>query len=422
MATKSIRTDSTNAKIALAAAVSGLILFGFFTIKWSLANTIAKNSVYKEISQVAVDWSPNDPQTYYSLAAIDEKTLIPDDFPRAVENYEKAVADSPNNYLLWLASGRARERNGNVEGAEKALRKAVELAPNYSENHWTLGNILLRQGKNDEAFTEIRQAAETDDKYVNPAVSTAWQVFDGDISAISSKIGDSPEIKSALSIFSAKQQRFDEALNFWNALPENDKKTKFKQNGSDLVNAFIAGKKYRSASIVQSQISEAETDKITVGKFTNPSFETNVNPVNTSTFEWQLGDAGQPQIGVDNKQKHDGNQSLVIVFNSTDGKDFRQISQTVAVESGKKYQFQTFYRSELKANSTVKWEISDASDNKILASTSPISANSEWHNLTADFTTLPATEAVNVRLVRVSCGSSPCPISGKIWFDEFSLQ
>jgi tetratricopeptide (TPR) repeat protein len=422
MATKSIRTNSTNAKIALAAAVAGLILCGFFTIKWSLANTIAKNSVYKEISQVAVDWSPNDPQTYYSLAAIDEKTLIPDDFPRAVENYEKAVADSPNNYLLWLALGRARERNGNVEGAEKALRKAVELAPNYSENHWTLGNILLRQGKNDEAFAEIRQAAETDDKYVNPAVSTAWQTFDGDISAISSKIGDSPEIKSASAIFSAKQQRFDEALNFWNALPENDKKTKFKQNGSDLVNAFIAGKKFRSASIVQSQISEGEADKIAIGKFTNPSFETNVNPVNTSTFEWQLGDAGQPQIGVDNKQKHDGNQSLVIVFNSTDGKDFRQISQTVAVESGKKYQFQTFYRSELKSNSTVKWEISDANDNKILASTSPISANSEWHNLTADFTTLPATEAVNVRLLRVSCGSSLCPISGKIWFDEFSFQ
>ena len=422
MSEKSIKTISINARIALVVVSLLLILLCFFTVKWTLANTLAKNSQFKELSQIAIGWSPNDPQTHYSLAAIEEKTLIPDDFPRAVENYEKAAALSPNNYLLWLQLGRARERNGDIEGAEKALKKAIELAPNYSENHWTLGNILLRQGKNDDAFTEIRKAAETDAKYVNPAVSAAWQTFDGDVSAISSKIGDSAEIKSALAIFSAKQQRFDEALNFWNALPENDKKTKFKQNGTDLVNAFIANKKFRAASIVQSQISEAEADKMSVGKFTNFGFETNVNLVNATAFEWQIADATQPQIGVDNKQKHEGNQSLVIVFNSTDGKDFRQISQTVAVESGKKYQFQTFYRSELKANSTVKWEVLDASDNKVLATTSAVSANSDWHNLTADFTTLPTTEAVIVRLLRVSCGSSVCSISGKIWFDEFSFQ
>jgi tetratricopeptide (TPR) repeat protein len=422
MAIKSIRTNTTNAKIALGVATVLLILCCFFTVKWSLANTIAKNSEYKEISQVAISWSPSDPQTYYSLASIDEKTLIPDDFPRAVENYEKAAALSPNNHLLWLSLGRARERNGDIEGAEKALKKAIELAPNYSENHWTLGNILLRQGKNDDAFAEIGKAAETDAKYVNPAVSAAWQTFDGDVSAISSKIGDSAEIKSALAIFSAKQQRFDEALNFWNALPENDKKTKFKQNGTDLVTAFIANKKFRAASIVQSQISETEADKINVGKFTNASFENNVNLANATAFEWQIADAPQPQIGVDNKQKHEGNQSLVIVFNSTDGKDFRQVSQTVAVESGKKYQFQTFYRSELKAGSTVKWEVSDASDNKILGATSAVSANGDWQKSTAEFTTLPTTEAVIVRLVRVSCGSSVCPITGKIWFDEFSFQ
>lgn len=422
MSVKSIKTISTNARIALVVASLFLILLCFFTVKWTLANTLAKNSQYKELSQISIDWSPNDPQTHYSLAAIEEKTLIPDDFPRAVENYEKAAALSPHNYLLWLQLGRARERNGDIEGAEKALKKAIELAPNYSENHWTLGNILLRQGKNDDAFAEIRQAAETDAKYVNPAVSTAWQTFDGDISAISNKIGDSAEIKSALALFSAKQKRFDEALDFWNALPENDKKTKFKQNGADLVNAFITNKKFRAASIVQSQISEAEADKTGIGKFTDPSFETNVNPANTSTFEWQFAAGGQPQIGVDNTQKHEGNQSLVIVFNSTDGKDFRQISQTVAVESGKKYQFQTFYRSELKANSTVKWEVSDATDGKILATTAAVSANSDWHNLTADFTTLPTTEAVVIRLARVPCGSSACSISGKVWFDEFSFQ
>jgi tetratricopeptide (TPR) repeat protein len=422
MAIKSINTNSSKVKIALVGTTFLLILFCFFTIKWVLANTLAKNSQYKELSQISIDWSPSDPQTYYSLAAINEKTLIPDDFPRAIENYEKAASLSPDNYLLWLPLGRARERNGDVIGAEKALRKAIELAPNYSENHWTLGNILLRQGKNDEAFVEIRKAAETDPKYVNPAVSTAWQTFDGDMSVISNKIGDSPDIKSASAIFLAKQQRFDEALNFWNTLSDNEKSVKFKENGKELVAAFIANKKFRAASVVQSQILATEIEKNSIGKFTNSSFENNVNPTSTATFDWQFTDSLQPQIGVDNKQKHEGNQSLVVVFNSADGKDFRQLSQIVAVESGKKYQFQTFYKSELKAGSTVKWEVLDANDNKVLASTSAISVNSDWQKLTADFTTLATTEAVMVRLVRITCGSSVCPISGKIWFDEFSFQ
>jgi tetratricopeptide (TPR) repeat protein len=422
MVLKSIQTISTVSKVVLILLALLSILFFIFSAKWSLANAISRNAEYKEQSQLAIDWSPNDPQTHYSLAALDEKTLIPDDFPRAVENYEKSAALSPNNYLIWLALGKARERNGDSLGAEKAILKSIELAPSYSENHWILGNILLRQGKNDEAFAEIRKAAETDNKYVNPAVSTAWQTFDSDIPLISSKIGDSTAIRSALSIFLAKQQKFDEALNFWNSLPENEKKSNLKQNGVDLVNAFIANKKFRAASTVQSQIAETDTNKILVGKFSNSGFEAKINPANTMVFEWQIADAAQPQVGVDNIQKHEGNQSLVLVFNSADGKDFRQISQTVAVESGKKYQFQTFYRSELKTGSTVKWEILDASDDKVLSTTSAVSANSDWHNLTTEFTTLPATEAVIVRLIRVPCGSSTCPISGKIWFDEFSFQ
>jgi tetratricopeptide (TPR) repeat protein len=377
MSVKAIKTISTVAKVSLILLALLSILFFIFSAKWSLANAISRNAEYKEQSQIAIAWSPNDPQTHYSLAAIDEKTLIPDDFPRAVENYEKSAALSPNNYLIWLSLAKARERNGDSVGAEKAISKAIELAPNYSENHWVLGNILLRQGKNDEAFAEIRKAAETDNKYVNPAIATAWQILNGDISSISGKIGDSASIKSALSVFLAKQQKFDDALNFWNGLTENEKKTTFQQNGVDLVAAFIANKKFRAASVVQSEIADAETNKIAAGKFANPGFETNVNPANTATFEWLIADAAQPQIGVDNKQKHEGNQSLVLVFNSADGKDFRQISQTVVVESGKKYQFQTFYRSELKAGSTVKWEILDASDNKILGTTSAISANSD---------------------------------------------
>jgi len=37
----------------------------------------------------------------------------------------------------------------------KALRRAVELAPSYSHPRWQYGNLLLRQGRTDDAFAQL---------------------------------------------------------------------------------------------------------------------------------------------------------------------------------------------------------------------------------------------------------------------------
>jgi tetratricopeptide (TPR) repeat protein len=417
MANKSFQIISTKQRILLISIAIVVLIWLMFAVKWSLANSMSTQSQYKEISQFAIDWSPNDPQPYYSLAALNEKSLSPNDLAEAVSNYEKAVSLSPNNYLLWLALATARDRNDDSAGAEKAVRKALELAPNYSEVRWVLGNILLRNEKVEDGFIEIRKAAESNSKFVYPTAATALQIFDSDLTKITQNIGESDLINSALSVILAKKERFDDAL----ALSKGVKILSV-DDGNKLISAFLAGKKFRAASEVQSRITQQENSKPSLAKFVNSSFESDVNPANVNIFDWQLTDALQPQIGVDDKQKQDGNRSVVIVFNSTDGKDFRQISQTVSVESSKKYSLQTFARSELKASSTLKWEVLDAGDSRLLGSTSAVSTGSDWQKLTTEFTSGASTEAVTVRLVRVACGSAVCPISGKVWFDNFSLQ
>jgi hypothetical protein len=94
----------------------------------------------------------------------------------------------------------------------------------------------------------------------------------------------------------------------------------------------------------------------------------------------------------------------------------------VAVEANKKYVFETFYKSELKTLTTVKWEIADAADGKVLALTEAIAAEADWTSLKAEFTAPDATEAVIIRLVRIPCNTTLCPITGKLWFDDFSLN
>ena len=422
MTNKFVKLNTAVGRAALFAAALLCVSAVYFPVKWFLAGTLAANTDYIDAAEYAARLAPGDPQIHYRLAALRDRSFVAEDLPKALAEYEKAVSLSPDDFRYWFDLGRARERSGDSAGAEKALRKALELAPNYSRIHWTLGNLLLRQGNTEEAFVEIRRAVENDPSYANPAVNIVWQFFDGDISLISRKIGDSDQIKFALVSFLAKQKRYDEALEIWNKLPDADKKTVYLTNGQELLQTLIIAKRFRDALAVQLQIGTPEAEKFEIGKISNPGFENNITPSGALPFSWNIADGVQPQIGFDDQQKHGGNRSLVVVFDSPAGKDFRGIGQIIAVESGKHYNFEYFARAELKSPATVKWEIADAADGRILAATAAVPEKFDWAALTAEFTTAATTQAVVIRFARVPCPTSLCSILGKVWFDDFNLR
>lgn len=421
MSFKSIKIETLSSRLALLAI--GLIFFigAVFFVRWFFADSIATHADLREVADFAVDLSPGDPQTHYALAVLAGRVFAPDNLAMSLNEYEKAVALAPNDFRVWLALGTARERSGDAAGAERALRKTLELAPNYSQVSWTLGNILLRQSKTDEAFAEIRRAAETDSTYIVPAIGLAWQIFDGNLGQIKRNIGDSNQINVNLTTFLARQQRFDEALEIWNALPVEEKKTIFRETGEQLYKQMLEAKKFRAAFQINSQINGTESRPLVAGQINNGGFEQEVRPKDADVFEWQIADGTKPQIGFDNGQKRGGSRSLVIIFNSPDGKDFRSISQIVPVEAGKNYKFETFYKSELKTPATLDWEILDAADGKVLATTGAVSPDAAWTSLKTEFTAAN-TEAVIVRLARAVCKTTSCVITGKIWFDDFSIS
>lgn len=421
MAIRFVQIDSVLPRLLVVAALMMSASATFFFVKWCLANAVSTQTEYKEIAEIAAALAPSDPQPHFSAGVLLEKTFLPADVPKSLVEYEKATALSPHNYLFWLALGKARERAGEQESAEKALRRAAELAPNYAHVRWTLGNILLRQGKTDEAFKEIRFAAETDSNFTASAVSTAWAIFDGDIGAIKNAVGDSAQTNASLAVFLAGQKRFDESFAVWNALPADAKSGVFKENGTALFNQLLGAKKYRLAAQIRPQIFQETGESFAFGQIDNGGFERDVKMREAAPFEWQITEGNQPQIGYDNQQKHGGERSLVFVYNSPDGKNFRVVSQTVAIEAGKKYRFSAFYKSDLKTAATVRWEIADAADGKVLVSSDAVSEKSDWANVRLEFATGAATEAVVVRLARAECKSALCPISGKIWFDDIEL-
>lgn len=401
--------------LGLFAVVLVCLIFVYFFAKWCFALEIAIHSQSRDVAEYAVELSPNEPQTHFALAVWQEKTFLPEDLTRSLTEIETATALSPNDFRLWLALGKARERGGDSVGAEKAMQKSLALAPNYSEVLWATGNFYFRQGKTADAFPLIRRSAEIDPIFVAPAISVLWQIFDGDLARIKTALGDSPQINSYLASFLSKEKRFDEAVEIWNDLPENEKNTTYKQIGDEIFAELIAEKKFNTALKIKNRAGEA-------GKIFNGDFEQPIQQTTTNIFDWQITAGTKPAIGQNNETKHSGNASLFLIYNSDDGKDLRQIQQTVAISSGKNYTFEYFYKADLKTLSTIRWEITNAADGKILATTEPISKSADWTSLKTTFNAPENSEAIIIRLVRAECQQGFCPISGKVWFDDLTIN
>ena len=87
-------------------------------------------------------------------------------FPEAVTSFEKAIEldanDVESRYNLGLILSETRTDAESLQAALEQFRKSVALQPRFAEAHFSMGNVLYRQGKVDEAIQSFRSAIERD--------------------------------------------------------------------------------------------------------------------------------------------------------------------------------------------------------------------------------------------------------------------
>lgn len=427
MSLKILKFQPRLGSILLAAAALLCILTAWFFIKWSFANAVAwrldtKRAELKPVADWLSQLAPNDPQTHLTVARIYQRTFDQGDLTRSLNEYETAAALSPYDYFRWVDLGKARGLNADPDGAQAAYERALQLAPNYAAVQWVYGNSLIRQGKTDEGFLLVAKAAAANTDYAQPAVTTALQVFDNDVGQVRRSMGDTNVTNAALANVLAAQNHFDEAFTAWSKLPDADKLSKFKKLGEDLIEKFASARKFQPAANVASNVRTNEAEKPAIGQLSNGGFENGVKIRNVALFEWQIAEGPQPQIALSETDTHSGKYSLWLIFNSFETAAFRSISQTVAVEPGAEYEFEAFYRSELKTTATIKWEIVNALTGAPLAATPPATPTPDWTPLRARFTVPSDVDGIIMRLVREGCNGPSCPVNGSLAFDDLSLR
>lgn len=401
----------------------------WFALCWYTGNTVAEYAPEMEAggletARSAASLAPDDPLTHFILADFEMKNLSHEQLGQAVSEYEQAVRLSPNDYRLWMALGQAREQAGDTAGAEKDLRHAVELAPSYAYPRWYLGNLLLRAGREAEAFEELRRAANAYPEMRAQVFNLAWQYYREDAEAMMRTAGDSGEERAQLALYFVGRSRVDDALKLWASLNEPEKKEQ-RAAGAEIMKTVLAAKRFRAALDIQRSIASEGTVVPNVGEMINGGFEESLTRTEGSDYGWQLKSANQAQVTIDPAKHHQGAHSLRIVFKASERLEFNNASQLIIVDPSTQYRLECYVRTEdLQSETTPSVVVIDGADGSTIATSAPAPANQdEWQPVIINFKTSAKTEGVIIRIYRASCAATEqCPIFGTIWYDDFNLS
>ena len=294
-----------------------VLLASWFVTRWYLGNTLAEYSDADEngVETVrrAVSWAPSDPLTHWRLGAVAQRQLLPDQLQQVVEEYEKAASLSPNDYRFWMSLGIALEHWGEVERGEKALRRATELAPSYAYPRWYLGNLLLRSGRYDQAFAELRRAADADPELRSQLLNSAWAIHNQNLDSFVEAVGTSASAHAELAVYLVGRQRFEDGILLWQRLNEAEKRAN-RANGDAIVGALVAAKRFHQAAEVANDLVPSAAYRTAEGKFVDGGFEDDLIHQTGSVFGWQVKSVQQAQVGIDPNRGHNSSSKFAYSF------------------------------------------------------------------------------------------------------------
>ena len=403
--------------------------WSYFVVRWYIGNTLAEyfNSAENnlEVARMAVAMAPKDPLTHWRIAQVTQKVLPLDQQAQSIAEYEKAVSLSPYDYRFWMSLGRGYEQSGDATKAENAFKRAVALAPSYTYPHWYLGNLLLRNGRYDEAFAELRIAGDTDPDLRPQQFNLIWAIYSTDPEGLKKAVGSSSAARADFALYLLTQKRFEEGLRIWNDLSSEDKKAS-KATGESIVMNLKNEGRFHDAVRVWNDIT-SDKYRVELGRLFDSSFEHAVAYGPDNVFGWQVKGAPQMQIGIDPNKSNGGARSLRMTFQVRANLDSINVSQLVAVESNAEYDFECYVSTDkLETGSAPRVQIVDANGGAELLSSPPApNGTNDWSRINLTFKTGANTQAVILKIVRTSCSTEEtpvCPIFGSVWYDDFSIK
>jgi tetratricopeptide (TPR) repeat protein len=383
------------------------------------ALTDERISVARDTLKAAADYFPNSARLHARLAEVSQQER---EMADAESHALQAINLSPFNYNLYLLLATIKESNGQPSAAEQSLREALKLAPNKTEAHWQLANLLLRAGKLGQTVDEFRAACAMNKKLLPVTLNILWRASNGRLEAVEAVATNDARSQVALAGFLLKQSRIEEAANVFNQIERKARASL--PEAREFINALVASSRTELARNLWIDLAGAGgNDRPLIW---NGSFESDIKK-EFAQFDWTIDRSDYAKIRIVAGQAHSGSRSLRIDFAGRDTTRLTsEVRQLIVIRPGARYRLECYAKAEnLVTTEGPRISVTMNTMNWVAMSEPAGIAQGQWQRLSVEFTApqIPegAAPAFNVVIRRKPKFSYDEPMTGTIWFDDFAL-
>jgi len=339
---------------------------------------------------------------------------------RAEAAASRAVSLTPAKYNFHLLLASAREMKGDRAGAESALREALERAPNRTEVQWRLANLLMREGKLDEALPLLARAVGARPVLISQTLALVWSLSGGSIDKLEKAAGETPKGRNDLAFFLLQRGKILEGVNIFQKINRADRLAS--PESGPLITGLINAGQIDLARRVWGDIVTDRSEDLKPLVF-NGGFESDPR-AGLTQFDWMLASNKYARVTIDPAAAHAGSRSLRVDFNGIDTTRIDgEIAQQVLLRPGTHYRLSCFVKtSGLVTPEGPRLYVTSNDKTAQVAVSDAISAGSnDWRPLAVDFTAPPWGVTLLVTVRRLPKFSYDEPSRGTIWLDDFTL-
>lgn len=412
----------------VALAVGAFVLLGLLAL--NLLSDFARGTlsdervmVSREVLAASSSRFSNSPRLHVKLA--EACWLAPDCSLADAESHTlRAIELSPYDYRFPLLLSLIKEATGDQTIAEQYLRRALALAPNYTDVRWHLANLLLRQGKLNESLNEFRTTIASRNSLLPLTLDLIWTATHGDIKAMEAVASNSTKGQIALAQFLMKRSRAAEAAALLGSLDRNELLAS--PETPPLIDELIAAAQFQLARELWLDLRGAGDSNRSL--IWNGGFEAIVAK-ELAQFDWVVKRDTGERFSLDTGMAHGGARSLRIDFTRRGQADLDgEVSQLVAVRAGVHYRLACYAKSEpLNSTEGPQVVVIAVDSSSRLAVSKPVGQAADgWQLLLVDFVA-PRQASNGESAVYISIQLKPqtdqeAPPEGIVWFDDFAMS
>ncbi len=430
--------------IAVIALAVGL---GNFIVKNFLAASLIAYGDTDASRDLAADYAPSNPLVIAARGKYLLYRAEPSRPEEAVAELQRAVVASPRDYRFWLELGRAYESVGEVARAEKALQRAVELAPRYFETRWTMANFRLRTGKTEASLDDFREAiilsgrdaARPDEQATLNVYGAIAGALGANLEALQRVTPTNNGAQAHLTGFLATHgapASLDVAIDLWRRLPMGDEAS-YRRASFQLIRELQGRGCFTDAREVWDGIERlASADGALVVTSQQTNLMTNAGferaPISErftefadslTGFDWIIGRHAEVRARRTDSEKHGGAYSLQLTFAASMRSGFQEVSQIVAVEPAQGYRLSYFVKTRNVPSDAPFVEIADAIEPASFALRSVVpGGTNDWNGQSIAFTIPASTRGLRLTIRGPQIAAIDPTRIAEVWLDDFKLE